>query len=80
MSDRQARLLDRLTQGGVDVRLLAGPHTRYRTHHPKYAIVDDRALVATENFKPAGTGGMSSRGWGVVIENRRTAETLASLH
>jgi cardiolipin synthase len=80
MSDRQARLLDRLTQGGVDVRLLAGPHTRYRTHHPKYAIIDDRALVTTENFKPAGTGGMSSRGWGVVLENKRTADALASLH
>lgn len=80
MSDRQARLLDRLVEHGVDVRLLSGPHTRYRHHHPKYAVVDDRAIVSTENFKPAGTGGKSSRGWGVVLENRRAADALASIH
>ncbi len=79
-SERQARVLDELTDGGVDVRLLSGPHTRYRHHHPKYAVVDDRAIVSTENFKPAGTGGMSSRGWGVVLEDGGAAETLASLH
>ncbi len=79
-SERQARLLDELADGGVDVRLLSGPHTRYRHHHPKYAVVDDRAIVSTENFKPAGTGGMSSRGWGVVLEDDEPADTLASLH
>lgn len=80
VSDRQARLLDRLADEGIDVRLLSGPHTRYRHHHPKYAVADDRALVSTENFKPAGTGGKSSRGWGVVLEDERAAEALASLH
>jgi phosphatidylserine/phosphatidylglycerophosphate/cardiolipin synthase-like enzyme len=80
MSDRQARTLDRLTDGGVDVRVLAGPYTRYRFHHPKYAVVDDRAIVTTENFKPAGIGGKSSRGWGVVLENDRAAAALVSLH
>mgnify|MGYP006279382047 CR=1 FL=1 len=80
MSDRQARTLDRLVEAGVDVRVLAGPYTRYRYHHAKYAVVDDRALVTTENFKPAGVGGKSSRGWGVVLEDDRVAATLASLH
>jgi phosphatidylserine/phosphatidylglycerophosphate/cardiolipin synthase-like enzyme len=80
VTDRQARLLDRLADAGVEVRLLAGPHRRYRQHHPKYAVVDDRALVLTENFKPAGTGGMSSRGWGVVLHDPDAAEFLAGLH
>ncbi len=80
MSERQARLLDRLVEAGIEVRLLSGPHTRYRHHHPKYAVVDGRALVSTENFKPAGTGGKSSRGWSVVLEDKRVAESLATLH
>ncbi|WP_049939579.1 phospholipase D-like domain-containing protein [Natronomonas pharaonis] len=79
MTDRQARLLDRLTAAGVDVRLLAGDHSRYRHHHPKYALADDRSLVTTENFKPAGTGGMSSRGWGVRLDDEATADELAAV-
>lgn len=80
MTDLQADQLDRLVEGGVDVRLLSGPYARYRFHHPKYAVVDDRALVLTENFKPAGTGGASSRGWGVVLEDASAADALASIH
>ncbi|CCQ36058.1 phospholipase D domain protein [Natronomonas moolapensis 8.8.11] len=80
ITDRQAGQLDQLAEGGVDVRLLSGPHLRYRHHHPKYAVVDDRALVLTENFKPAGTGGASSRGWGVVLEDASAADALASVH
>ncbi|MFO7925538.1 MAG: phospholipase D-like domain-containing protein [Halobacteriota archaeon] len=80
ISERQARQLDRLVDGGVEVRLLAGPHRRYQHHHPKYAVVDDRALVSTENFKPAGTGGMSSRGWSVVLDDRSAAAALATVH
>lgn len=80
MSDRQARTLDELVEGGVGVRVLTGPYTRYRHHHPKYAVVDDRVIVSTENFKPAGSGGKSSRGWGVVLENERASATLVSVH
>lgn len=80
MSERQARLLDRLSRAGVDVRLLDGPASRYTHHHAKYAVVDERVLVTTENFKPAGTGGMSSRGWGVVLEDAELAEELAEVY
>lgn len=80
MTDRQARHLERLTDAGIEVRLLAGEHTRYRHHHPKYAVVDDRAVVLTENFKPAGTGGMSSRGWGITLDDPDAVETLADVH
>lgn len=80
MSERQARQLDRLTEAGVAVRLLSGAHTRYRHHHPKYAVVDERALVLTENFKPAGTGGMSSRGWGIEADDGALADGLATVH
>ncbi len=80
MTDRQARQLDRLAEAGVEVRLLSGPYTRYAHHHPKYAVVDDRALVLTENFKPAGTGGMSSRGWGVTLSDLEAADALADIH
>ena len=77
ISRRSARLLDRLSAAGVEVRVLAGPRTRYEFHHAKYAVADDRALVLTENWKPAGTGGHGSRGWGVRLENRRAAAALA---
>lgn len=80
MTDRQARHLERLADAGIEVRLLAGEHTRYRHHHPKYAVVDDRAVVLTENFKPAGTGGMSSRGWGITLDDPDAVETLADVH
>ena len=80
MSERQARILGELHDAGVEVRLLAGPHVRYSHHHPKYAVVDDRLLVTTENFKPAGTGGMSSRGWGVVLDDSEAVETVTDLY
>ncbi|MFW5934790.1 MAG: phospholipase D-like domain-containing protein [Halolamina sp.] len=78
-SARQARLLDRLAAAGVDVRVVGAGADRFNYHHPKYAVVDGRALVLTENWKPAGVGGASSRGWGVRIENGTTAEELAAL-
>ncbi|ELZ48465.1 phospholipase D/transphosphatidylase [Halorubrum coriense DSM 10284] len=67
-SARSARLLDRLAAAGVEVRILDGEVERFRFHHPKYAVADDRAVVLTENWKPSGTGGRSNRGWGVVAE------------
>ena len=73
----EAQTLDRLSEAGVDVRLVAGPHARYRYHHAKYAIADDRAVVLTENWKPAGTGGNSSRGWGVETGQPRIVDGLA---
>ena len=65
---RSAALIDRLTAAGVEVRILDGEVERFRFHHPKYAVADDRAVVLTENWKPSGTGGRSNRGWGVVVE------------
>ncbi|WP_435063810.1 phospholipase D-like domain-containing protein [Halobaculum sp. EA56] len=76
---RQARLLDRLAAGGVEVRVVAGPHARVRFHHAKYAVADGRAVVLTENWKPSGTGGADSRGWGVVLRSPAAADALASL-
>jgi phosphatidylserine/phosphatidylglycerophosphate/cardiolipin synthase-like enzyme len=77
VSRRSARLLDRLTAAGVEVRVVSGPYERYQFHHAKYAVVDDRALVLTENWKPAGTGGHSSRGWGVRLQDPSAADALA---
>jgi len=76
MTARQARLLDRLDSAGVAVRVLGGDRARYRFHHAKYAVVDDRALVTTENWKPAGIGGRGSRGWGVVTDQLSIVEGL----
>jgi phosphatidylserine/phosphatidylglycerophosphate/cardiolipin synthase-like enzyme len=72
----EARTLDRLTDAGVSVRVLTGSRARYRYHHAKYAVTDGRAVVLTENWKPAGTGGNSSRGWGVVTSQRRVVDGL----
>lgn len=71
--------LDRLDEAGVDVTLHRGPYARWGFHHPKYAIVDDAVLVTTENWKPAGTGGNASRGWGVIVESPTIADALVDL-
>ena len=76
---RQARLLNRLARAGVTVEVIGGDRARYDYHHPKYAVVDDRALVMTENWKPSGIGGRSSRGWGAVVRSGETAAALAEV-
>ncbi|WP_396613157.1 phosphatidylserine/phosphatidylglycerophosphate/cardiolipin synthase family protein [Haloferax sp. S1W] len=72
---QSARVLDRLAAAGVTVRVVGDPHS---FHHAKYAVVDDRALVTTENWKPAGTGGAKSRGWGIVVNSPGVAADLAN--
>ena len=76
MTRRQANILDRLHRAGLEVRAIGGVRARYAFHHAKYAVVDDRALVTTENWKPAGVGGRSSRGWGVVTGQSRIVRGL----
>jgi phosphatidylserine/phosphatidylglycerophosphate/cardiolipin synthase-like enzyme len=76
---RQTAALDRLTRAGVGVRLVAGSRSRFAYHHPKYAVVDDRALVLTENWTPGGVGGRDNRGWGVRVADPAVAADLAGL-
>ncbi|MWV64795.1 phospholipase [Halorubrum sp. JWXQ-INN 858] len=78
-SERGASVGDRLDSAGVDVRVLDGNPDRFRFHHAKYAVADDRAVVLTENWKASGTGGRSNRGWGVVAADERVADDLAAL-
>ena len=80
MSPRQIALLERIHTAGGDVRLIGGPAGRYRYHHPKYLVVDDHAAVLTENFKPAGTGGRDSRGWGLLVRDAAFATSLTAIH
>jgi len=77
LTNRSAAVLDRLAAANVTVSALGGPAARYQFHHAKYAVVDNRALVVTENWKPSGTGGRSSRGWGVVLDDPAVVERLA---
>jgi len=74
----EARTLDRLRGSGIEVRVVAGRRARYRYHHAKYAVADERGVVMTENWKPAGTGGRSSRGWGVATSQPRVVDGLAA--
>ena len=76
---RGARVADRLVAAGIPVRVFDGTPRRFRFHHAKYAVVDDSAIVLTENWKRSGTGGNSSRGWGVVVDDRRVAADLAAV-
>ncbi len=78
LSRREARLLDSLVDSGVAVEMLGGPRDPYAYHHAKYAVVDDRALVLTENWKPAGTGGHASRGWGVRVTDPEVVAGLVA--
>lgn len=78
MSHRAATVLDSLSACGVGVTVLGGPYDRYEFHHAKYAVIDDTALVMTENWKPSGSGGRSNRGWGVIVNNSAVADGLAA--
>jgi phosphatidylserine/phosphatidylglycerophosphate/cardiolipin synthase-like enzyme len=71
-----ASALDRLERAEIPVSVVGGERARYRHHHAKYAVVDDRALVTTENWKPSGTGGHSSRGWGVITNQSAIVDGL----
>ncbi|MEY7851354.1 phosphatidylserine/phosphatidylglycerophosphate/cardiolipin synthase family protein [Natrarchaeobius sp. A-rgal3] len=71
-------VLVQLEDAGIDVRAIGGEGARYRFHHPKYAVADDHVLVTSENWKPSGTGGESSRGWGVRLEDVDLADALAA--
>ena len=77
-SARSARLLDRVAAAGVAVRVLDGDAERFRFHHAKYVVADDRAVVLTENWKASGTGGRTNRGWGVVTGTPRSATAGAT--
>ena len=71
-------LLVDLESAGVTVRAIGGEGSRYNFHHPKYAVVDDSVLVTTENWKPSGVGGTSSRGWSVTVRDEDLAAALAT--
>ncbi|WP_331236513.1 phospholipase D-like domain-containing protein [Natronorarus salvus] len=75
-TEHEAEALDRLADAGVEVRVFDGDRQRYRFHHAKYAVSDDRVLVLTENWKPSGTEGRSSRGWGVSVTDDAVAEDV----
>jgi cardiolipin synthase len=75
----QAERLDALRAAGVDVRVLGGERARYRFHHAKYAVADERAVVLSENWKPSGTGGHGNRGWGVTVADADVADHLAAV-
>jgi hypothetical protein len=77
MSAPAGTALDELERAGIEVRVVGGKRARYRYHHAKYAVVDARALVTTENWKRSGTGGRSSRGWGVITDQRAVVDGLA---
>ncbi|QSG12426.1 Phosphatidylserine/phosphatidylglycerophosphate/ cardiolipin synthase or related enzyme [Halapricum desulfuricans] len=77
LTERSAAVLDRLTAANVSVRVVGGDGGRYEFQHAKYAVVDDRAIVLTENWKPAGVGGASSRGWGVVVDSPAIVDGLS---
>lgn len=77
--EMEIQALDTLSTFGIPIRTLTGDRDRYRFHHPKFAVVDDSAIVMTENWKPAGTGGQSSRGWGVFVADPSVTEDLRTV-
>ncbi len=72
-------VLEKLDDGGVDIRTIGGEGARYQFHHPKYAIADETVLVTSENWKPSGVGGDSSRGWGITVEDEELATNLETV-
>lgn len=79
VSRRAATVLRWLSETGVTVRVLDGPASRYRFHHAKYAVIDDSALVTSENWDPGGLGGHGTRGWGVLVQNAALTSNLSEV-
>ncbi|UPM43908.1 phospholipase D-like domain-containing protein [Halocatena salina] len=79
ISTHEATVLDRLSDAGIDVHVLSGERARYAHHHAKYGVVDNRSLVMTENWKPSGVGGQSSRGWGAIVDDAALTDRLAAV-
>ncbi|MFB6133362.1 MAG: phosphatidylserine/phosphatidylglycerophosphate/cardiolipin synthase family protein [Halanaeroarchaeum sp.] len=75
----QIDVVDRLVGAGIEVTVSGGDRGRYRYHHAKYAVVDDRILVTSENWKPSGVGGHASRGWGMTLRDPVLANHLATV-
>lgn len=79
MTGDEATALDTLSRAGATVRVSGGEFGRYRHHHPKYAVVDDAALVTTENWKPSGIGGKANRGWAAITNQSAIVSGLVSV-
>uniref|UniRef100_UPI001F225D2A phospholipase D-like domain-containing protein n=1 Tax=Halarchaeum acidiphilum TaxID=489138 RepID=UPI001F225D2A len=80
VSSREARVLDSLAATpNVTVTVIDGPYARYPFHHAKYAVIDDAALVTSENWDPSGVGGHATRGWGALVRNATLAADLAAV-
>lgn len=79
VSNRARTVLGWLSQTAVEVRVLDGPLSRFRFHHAKYLVVDDRSLVTSENWDPGGLGGHGTRGWGVLIRNQNLSQEIAGV-
>lgn len=79
MTHRQKTTLDYLATCNTTITLIGGDFSRYSFHHPKYAIIDDTTIILTENWKPSGTGGQSSRGWGLILHNSTITTSLYRL-
>lgn len=74
------RVLDRITEE-AEVYVADGEQSRYRYFHAKYAVIDDTAVVTSENwdsdnFSPDANG---SRGWSIVVESDGLADYLAEV-
>lgn len=75
------RALQELRDAGAEVRLLR--HDRYAYDHAKYVVADDRfSLVQSENFVASGIPAdarTGNRGWGILVDDRGVAASLARL-
>lgn len=79
ITEPQVEQLDRLREAGISVSVLGTPRARYRYQHAKYVVVDDRALITSENWKPGSTGGNGSRGWAAEIRDPAVARNLSRI-
>jgi cardiolipin synthase len=86
VSEEEKRIIAWLQDDEIPVYFMEdtpSAHSPYRFNHAKYMVADrERILVTSENFKQTGfpeQGTRGNRGWGVVIEDPRTAEYLSEV-
>jgi len=80
ISDEEKTVIASLQDAEIPVFFMSGSdeaHVPYRYDHAKYLVADqEKVLITSENFKPTGfpgSGTVGNRGWGLVLEDPRTA-------
>jgi len=88
IADEERYIASKTVAAGGDVRFMIsegdqGIYDRYTFNHAKYTIIhDETTIVISENWKNTGVpinNTFGNRGWGIIINNKDTADYLSNV-